>query len=146
ANPMLQRRFTRWRSDRRLRAGFDMPFAVFAAGFCILAYGLTGWRVAAQSPPAWLVAAPVNRDWQSIVAGMLDRALDTLSKSGDAVFTAITDVINAVLNAAGYGLTTTPWPVSMAVIVILAWQLAGIRVAVFTTAALVYLAVLGFWE
>ena len=146
ANPMLQRRFTRWRSDRRLRTGFDMPFAVFAAGFCILAYGLTGWRVAAQSPPAWLVAAPVNRDWQSIVAGMLDRALDTLSKSGDAVFTAITDVINAVLNAAAYGLTTTPWPVSMAVIVILAWQLAGSRVAIFTTAALAYLAVLGFWE
>src|SRR5690606_4161141 len=64
----------------------------------------------------------------------------------DAVFTAITDVINAVLNAAGDGLTTPPWPVSMAVIVILAWQLAGIRVAIFTTAALVYLAVLGFWE
>ncbi|MDB5552952.1 MAG: opuAB [Rhizobium sp.] len=146
ANPMLQRRFTRWRSDRRLRSGFQYPMAALAALFCVLAYGLTAWRVAAQSPPDWLIAAPVNRDWQANVAGMLDRALEALSKSGDAVFTAITGLINSVLDGVAYGLTTTPWPVSMAVIVILAWQLAGVRVAIFTTAALAYLAVLGFWE
>jgi glycine betaine/proline transport system permease protein len=146
ANPMLQRRFTRWRSDRRLRSGFHYPMAALATLFCLVAYGLTAWRVAAQSPPDWLITAPVNRDWQGMVAGMLDRALETLSKSGDVVFTAITGVINAVLDGVAYGLTATPWPVSMAVIVILAWQLAGVRVAIFTTAALAYLAVLGFWE
>ena len=146
ANPLLERRFNRWRSDRRLKHGFRLPAALAAAGFCLAAYGLTAWRVAAQAPPSWLAAAPVNRDWQSSVASLLDRLLDGLSKSGDAVFTAITGVINTALDAAAYGLAMTPWPVSMAVIVVLAWQLAGMRVAIFTTAALAYLALLGFWE
>ena len=146
ANPLLERRFNRWRSDRRLRHGFHLGGALVAAVFCLLAYGLTAWRVAAQVPPEWLTAAPVNRDWQGIVAATLDSALDGLSKSGDAVFSAITGAINAVLDSVAIGLTTVPWPVTMAVIVILAWQLSGIRVAIFTTAALAYLAVLGFWE
>ncbi|MDX3974675.1 ABC transporter permease [Shinella sp.] len=146
ANPLLERRFNRWRSNRTLRHGFHMPGALLAAAFCLLAYGLVAWRVAAQAPPAWLTTAPVNREWQGLVAAMLDRALKGLSKSGEAVFSAITGLINIVLDAAASALTTMPWPVTMAMIVILAWQLAGIRVAIFTTAALAYLAVLGFWE
>ena len=146
ANPLLERRFNRWRSNRKLKRGLHRGEALVAAAFCMLAYALTAWRVAAQIPPAWLTAAPVNRDWQGIVAAILDRALDGLSKSGDAFFSAITGVINSVLDGAAYGLTTVPWPVTMAVIVILAWQLAGTRVAIFTAAALAYLAILGFWE
>ncbi|WP_439630317.1 ABC transporter permease [Shinella sp.] len=146
ANPLLERRFNRWRSNRTLRHGFHRAGALLAAAFCFLAYGLVAWRVAAQAPPSWLTTAPVNREWQGLVAAMLDRALDELSKSGDAVFSAITGLINIVLDAAASALTTMPWPVTMAMIVILAWQLAGNRVAIFTAAALAYLAVLGFWE
>lgn len=146
ANPLLEWRFNRWRSDRRLRHGFHIGAALVGAAFCLAAYGLTAWRVAAQRPPDWLIAAPVNRDWQSVVAAFLDRALDGLSKSGDVVFSAITGVINTVLDGAAFGVATLPWPVTMAAIIALAWQLAGIRVAIFTTAALSYLAVLGFWE
>jgi glycine betaine/proline transport system permease protein len=146
ANPLLERRFTRWRSDHRLRHGLHYPLALAAGLFCLLSYGLTAWRVAAPAPPDWLQRAPVNRDWQGAVATLLDGVLEGLSKSGDAIFTAITGAINAVLDAVAYGLVVTPWPVTMAVIVILAWQLAGIRVAIFTAAALAYLAVLGFWE
>ena len=40
----------------------------------------------------------------------------------------------------------TPWPVVMTVIVVTAWRLAGPRVAIFTAAALAYLAILGYWE
>ena len=146
ADPLLERRFNRWRSNRTLRHGFHMPGALLAASFCLPAYGLVAWRVAAQAPPSWLMTAPVNREWQGLVAAMLDRALKGLSKSGEAVFSAITGLINIVLDAAASALTTMPWPVTMAMIVILAWQLAGNRVAIFTAAALAYLAVLGFWE
>jgi glycine betaine/proline transport system permease protein len=51
-----------------------------------------------------------------------------------------------LLNAIGLVVAGAPWPVTMAVILVLAWQIAGPRVAVFSTAALAYLAVLGFWE
>ena len=43
-------------------------------------------------------------------------------------------------------LVEAPWPVVMTVIVVLAWRLAGPRVAVFTGAALAYLALFGLWE
>lgn len=146
ANGLLERRFNRWRSDRRLRHGFHSGAALATAAFCAAAYGLMAWRVAAQTPPDWLTAAPANGAWQAGVAGSLDQLLDGLSKSGDAIFSGITGVINAVLDGTAYGLTTVPWPVTMAAIIILAWQLAGIRVAIFTMASLAYLAVLGFWQ
>jgi len=51
-----------------------------------------------------------------------------------------------MLDAVETVLVATPWPVVMAVIVIFAYRSAGIRVAIFTTAAMAYIAVLGFWE
>lgn len=72
--------------------------------------------------------------------------MDHVAKLGGGFFGMITGAISGVLNGLDYALTGTPWPVTMAVILLLAWQLAGSRVAVFTAAALAYLAVLGFWE
>jgi glycine betaine/proline transport system permease protein len=72
--------------------------------------------------------------------------MDGLAQVGSGVFGAITGAISAILDGVGYALTGTPWPVTMAVILLLAWQLAGPRVSVFTAAALVYLALFGFWE
>ena len=43
ANPLLERRFNRWRSDRRLRHGIQAEAALAAAAFCALAYCLTAW-------------------------------------------------------------------------------------------------------
>jgi glycine betaine/proline transport system permease protein len=43
-------------------------------------------------------------------------------------------------------LIDTPWPVVMVVIVVIALRLAGLRVAIFTAAALAYLAFMGLWE
>jgi len=145
ANPMLERRFARWRSDRSLPAGLDYRLGTAALVFGLAAYGLTAMRIG-PAAPVWLQSLPVNRDWQTYVAGHLDTALENMSTSGDAVFTAITSMINSVLGAAAYALTMSPWPVTMAAIVLLAWQLAGIRVAIFTVASLAYLAFLGFWE
>ncbi len=146
ANPALERRFSRWRADRRLSHGLKSGSAALAGAFCVLAYGLTAFRFAAANQPAWLAAAPANRNWQTGLAGGLDAALDGLSASAGALFSAITSAINAVLDVAGLALIGSPWPVAMAVILLLAWQIAGPRVAIFTAAALAYLALLGFWE
>lgn len=72
--------------------------------------------------------------------------MGALSHLGDGFFGGITGAISLVLDGLAYGLTGMPWPVTMAIILALAWQLAGPRVAIFTAAALAYLAVLGFWE
>jgi len=43
-------------------------------------------------------------------------------------------------------LIDTPWPVVMLVIVVMAFRLAGPRVAIFTAASLLYLAFMGLWK
>jgi hypothetical protein len=52
----------------------------------------------------------------------------------------------AVLDAISLALIGSPWPVVMAVICVVAWRSAGPRVAIFTAAALAYIALLGYWE
>lgn len=146
ANRALERRFARWRADRKLRSGVSMPIGGLTLLFCAAVYALTAFRFASSNVPAWIATAPANRDLQAKIAGSLDTALESLASSADVVFTFITDAINGMLNAVGLAVTGAPWPVTMAVILVLAWQIAGPRVAVFSAAALAYLAVLGFWE
>jgi glycine betaine/proline transport system permease protein len=146
ANRMLERRFARWRSRPTLRHGLDYPLAMGALVFCLLAYGLSVYRFAVAAPVAWLTVAPSNRDWQAALSSGLDNLMAAISHSGEGVFGAITGAISLVLDGLAYALTGMPWPVTMAIILILAWQLAGPRVTIFTAAALAYLALLGFWE
>jgi glycine betaine/proline transport system permease protein len=146
ANRLLERRFARWRSNPALRHGLNYPLALCALVFCIVTYGLSVYRFAWASPAAWLMAAPSNRDWQVGLSSALDGLMEAVSHAGEGFFGAITGGISLVLDGLSYALTGMPWPVTMAVILILAWQLAGPRVAIFTAAALAYLAVLGFWE
>ncbi len=146
ANRMLERRFTRWQSTPDIHRGLNYPLAIGTLIFCVVAYALSIYRFAAAAPPAWLTSAPANRDWQAALSTQLDTLMRTVAEIGGAFFGAITGAITLVLDSFAYALTGTPWPVTMVVILILAWQLAGPRVAIFSAAGLAYLAVLGFWE
>ncbi|WP_210239428.1 MULTISPECIES: ABC transporter permease subunit [unclassified Mesorhizobium] len=146
ANRLLERRFARWRSNQALGHGLNYPLALCAFIFCILAYGLSIYRFAWASPAGWIMAAPSNRDWQVGLSSGLDGLMEGISHAGEGFFGAVTGGISLVLDGLSYALTGMPWPVTMAVILILAWQLAGSRVTIFTAAALAYLALLGFWE
>jgi glycine betaine/proline transport system permease protein len=146
ANTMLERRFARWRSASDLRHGCNYRLGTCAFLFCAAAYALSAYRFAGASPGDWLTAAPSNRAWQVALSSGLDGLMDSLARVGSGVFGAITGAISTILDAVGYALTGTPWPVTMSVILLLAWQLAGPRVSLFTAAALAYLALLGFWE
>jgi glycine betaine/proline transport system permease protein len=146
ANSMLERRFTRWRSAPNLRRGRNYPVAICALLFCLASYGLSAYRFASATPVGWLAAVPSDRAWQAASSSLLDGLMDGIEHVGSGLFGGITSAISGMLDTLAYALTGTPWPVTMAVILLLAWQLAGQRVAVFTGAALTYLAVLGFWE
>ncbi|TPK19675.1 ABC transporter permease subunit [Mesorhizobium sp. B2-5-9] len=146
ANRMLERRFALWRSKSTLQRGLNLPLALCAFTFCIAAYGLSAYRFASSTPAGWLTAAPSNREWQATLSSALDSLMAAVSHLGDGFFGGITAAISLVLDGLAYGLTGMPWPVTMAIILVLAWQLAGPRIAIFSAAALAYLAVLGFWE
>ncbi|WP_243405076.1 hypothetical protein [Pelagivirga sediminicola] len=92
-----------------------------------------------------LILGDGNGTLFSAVAGWLDRSIDAVARAGGGVFGAITSGVRAVLDALAVALNGTPWPAVMLVIIVTAWRSAGPRAAIFTTAALACIALLGYW-
>jgi glycine betaine/proline transport system permease protein len=96
--------------------------------------------------PAWLVHVPVTNTVFEAAADSIDAALETLYRLGGRGFDGVRDLIRAIVHALEAGLVETPWPVVMGVIVLVAWRVAGRRVALFTCGAIGYLALMGLWS
>ncbi len=147
----LERRFVHWRADRSLKAGISQGGFIGAALLAYIAiYPMTIYRFTVAKPAQFFTdffaVFPSNRDFRVSVATELDKGFDFVTINGEALFDSIVFAIRILLDGLEVMLVSTPWPVVMAVIVVLAWRLAGPRVAIFTVAALAYLAFLGFWE
>lgn len=95
---------------------------------------------------AFLTSMPVDQRWHTYAAIWLDGAISSLSHSIRPLALGVTRGLDWALGLLETGLTQTPWPIVGAITLALAWQLAGIRVAILTFVALTYLALLGFWE
>jgi len=145
-NALLAARFRRWRADPRLPHG--LPAGRVALTFAILAvcYPLAVYRFAAPEVPGWLKAFPAALDLRNAVSSAIDGAVRRAAEAFAPFFTGITAAIKAVLDLMEAALVITPWPIVMVAIVAIAWQVSGLRVAIFSAAALAYLALMGFWE
>jgi glycine betaine/proline transport system permease protein len=144
ANPVYERRFSAWRLDRSLPHGAPMLRLATTVALCVCIYGITLYaRVG--TPPAWLTAFPADKDLFTRVAEGFDNGFASAYTAGRGVFETIRDGIRILVESVEAVLTGTPWPVVMLVICTLAWQLAGPRIAIFTAAAMAYLALFGFW-
>ena len=146
ANHALSRRYSTWCADRsvsiRLNALTATVMAVYVGGI----YGLSGYRFAAGDVPAWLEMFPASRAWRRTVESMIDRAFQWMTEAWAGLFAGTTNVIRLLLDGMETLLVATPWPVVMSVIVLLAYRMAGARIAVFTAASMGYLGIFGFWE
>jgi glycine betaine/proline transport system permease protein len=89
---------------------------------------------------------PVGKEYFSALSRIGDSGFDFLAIQFGDVFDGITATIRWVLDALEILLIQTPWPVVMFVIIVMAYRLAGPRVAIFTAASLAYLAFMGLWE
>lgn len=146
ANALLARRFRRWRGNKDLAHGLPVPriaFSVLLPGVCL---PLAIYRFATPAPPLWLQQFPAATELRNQISRGIDAGVAAVADSLGAMFTGVTTAINALLNLMEIGLVVTPWPIVMIAILAIAWQVAGGRVAIFSAAALAYLAVLGFWE
>lgn len=146
ANTLLARRFRRWRGDRSMAHGLPPIRVCFAALLPAVCYPLAVYRFAAPQAPGWLAEFPAATELRNAISRSIDAGVSSLADNFGLMFSGITGAINAVLNLMEICLVTTPWPIVMIAILAIAWQVAGPRVAVFSAAALGYLAVLGFWE
>ncbi|MFB2552406.1 ABC transporter permease [Ensifer soli] len=144
ANHLAERRFRAWRLEATVgTADVSLPHAL---GALLLVVALVPTIVLSFADRTLFAAVPANPEWNSAAAAWLDGTIGAISRGVAPAASALTSGIGGLLDLMEAALTRTPWPVVMAIILALAWQLAGFRVFLLTAVGISYLAILGYWE
>ena len=161
ANLAYEKQYLRWRATPDKVPSSTSRNGLWFGGLMLIAiWPLTLFRFTVADPDAKLSAIsggilggkipmsefPIGREYLAIFAKYGDAGFDWLALHFSDVFDGITATIRSVLDGLEIILIDTPWPVVMIVIVVMAFRLAGPRVAIFTAASLMYLAFMGLWE
>ena len=145
-NVAYEKQYLRWRAKPDTPSGVGWERVGFGAFLMLGIWPLTLYRFTFSEPAEIITKFPMNKEWFTPVANWMEGWFDWLASEFGGVFKGVTAAIRAVLDGLEVVLVETPWPVVMLVIVVMAWRLAGPRIAVFTAAALAYLATFGLWE
>ncbi len=145
-NTALEARFSDWLSDRSLRSGLPLTHIVLSATFMGLVAFAAMMHYSFPGRFALLSDFPTD---PNIRLGSIDRVeafFNWAVLNGEVLFDAITYVIRMVLDALEIVFVSTPWVVIASLIVLLTWLTAGVRMAIYSSAFLAYMGLLGFWE
>lgn len=146
ANTALEARFSDWMSDRSVRSGLPVSHIVLSAIFMGLIVFAAMMHYSFPGRFSLLSDFPTDPD---IRLGSIDRVeafFNWAVLNGEVLFDAITYVIRMVLDALEIVFVSTPWIVIASLIVLLTWLTAGVRMAIYSSAFLAYMGLLGFWE
>lgn len=160
ANIVYEAQYLRWRASPNEQSGMKSSSIVFGVLGILAIWPLTLIRFTVANPENFIAKLtggvlgkqvtitefPVGKEYFSVLSRIGDDAFDWLANQFGDVFDGVTTTIRWVLDALEILLIQTPWPVVMFVIVVMAYRLAGVRVAIFTAASLAYLAFMGLWE
>ncbi len=158
ANKIYEKQYSKWRIDpTSVESGFSRRRAGIGAALVAAIAPLTVYKFTVASPWEALNSFPEKPISHGILgvddetlftrlATWLEAKIDAAAVAGADVFDGVTAGVRSVLDALTLALNGTPWPVVMIVICVTAWRAAGPRVAIFTAAALAYIALLGYWE
>lgn len=158
ANGTYERQYSRWRvSPSDVENGVKRRNLVLGVALVVLIAPLTIYKFTVSSPlevlnafPEQAVSAAILGEGEKTIfvtlAEWMEEKIDRAAVAGAGSFDSIVSAVRSILNAITVALIGTPWPVVMLVICVLAWRAAGPRVAIFTGAALAYIALLGYWE
>lgn len=102
-----------------------------------------GNRVLKRTPPRE-GAPPVNLN--IYVSQVIDDVIGYVTVFYAFLFDGITKILRGMLSAITSVFVGTPWPVTMGVLLFIAYRMAGRRTAIFVGASLLYLAMFGFWH
>ncbi len=146
ANIAYERHYTRWRTDATIRSGLSWMSGLLGLGIVSFVYVVTLIQFTSGDPPDLIAEFPIDNTFYLALAGWIDQYFDWASRNFAFLFFGISRGIRIILDGVETLLIGTPWPVVMAVILVFAYRAAGPRVAIFTLASLVYIAVLGYWQ
>ncbi len=147
ANVVYEKQYARWRvSPKSVPSGKDPKNMALGIALGLVIIPLTVYRFTVEGVSDWITSFPANPDHYTGTARWLETAIDNAAQGGAGAFDGIVLGVRQILDAISVALIGTPWPVVMAVIIVVGWRAAGPRVAIFTAAALAYIAFLGYWE
>ena len=158
ANAIYEKQYSRWRinpekteSGRKLKNAL-LGLVLTAAIAPLIIYKFTvnsSISLLDEFPEDWVSAlflGPDEGTLFSAVASWMEARIDAAAIAGGGVFDGIVSGVRSVLEGLTIALSGSPWPVVMLVIIVTAWRAAGPRVAIFTSASLIYIAFLGYWS
>ena len=94
----------------------------------------------------WLLGDYEGGFYQLPLGAWVNTGVDWLIDNLAVVFDGIKNVTAVVLNNLEKFLLWLPWWSVLSLIMLLAWRLASIRVAIFTGAAMYFIGMLGLWD
>ncbi len=97
----------------------------------------------AGSPGDWFIAWPT--EWVLPFTSSLNTAMDWFVETAGWFFRGLSDILAVPVSAVQKFLHWLPWPVVVAVTAVLSWAASGWRLALFSTLALLYMVVVGYW-
>jgi len=121
-------------------------YLTIAIPFLVFVYGLTLYRFVVPDPVAWLAGFPAPKALAPTIASFIDDGVKWVTTNWSMFFDAITVGLRNTLNFVELIFVRTPWPVTILVVLTLAFRLARPRTAIFTAASLAYIGLLGLWD
>ena len=141
ANPVLERRFSDWLSDRTIKSGLVPLRTALSAGFVLLIFCVCIIHFSFPGAIAWLADFPTDPNIRLTAISWVEQFFEFIIASGQWLFNIITYGIRAVLDGLEVLFVSTPWPVIASFIILLTGLSAGPRAAI---AAGGFLAYMGF--
>lgn len=105
--------------------------------------GEDGERFVKRTPPR-ANAPPVNLN--TYVSQSIDDVIGYVTVFYGFLFDGITRFLHAMLGTITAVFVGTPWPITMGVLLFIAYRIAGAPTTIFTAVSLFYLAAFGFWQ
>ncbi|MGB0865554.1 MAG: ABC transporter permease subunit, partial [Granulosicoccaceae bacterium] len=146
ANTALEARYSDWLSDRSIRSGMPTPQVLFSALFMGVIVVATMLHYSFPGHYSLLTQFPTDPDIRLGSIAGVEAFFNWAVLNGESLFDAITYCIRLLLDALEIVFVNTPWIVIAALIVLLTWLTAGIRMAIYSGAFLAYMGLLGFWD
>ncbi len=146
ANTLLEKRFSEWLSDPDLATGMTPRHHALSFGFVLVIMVSTVTHYSFPGAYPWLIQFPTEHGIRLTSIAWVEEFFAFCVSNGEAFFDAITFAIRAVLDGLELVFVETPWMVIASFIILLTWLSAGPRAAVFSSAFLLYMGLLGFWE
>jgi len=146
ANPVLEKRYFNWLSDKTITSGLSRFRTIASAAFVLLTVVVSVAHYAFPGKFASLASFPTTDKIRLTAIDWVEALFDWIIEKGDWLFSIITMGIRWVLDNLELVFVGTPWIVVASFIILLTALSAGKRAAIFAAAFLAYMGFLGFWE